>query len=525
MAILKSLTINDSGFIYLPVGTQNQKPVSSTEGQLRYNSTTGDLETYNGTRWVEKNPNTPIKDGLVLWLDSTSYSGTGSTWNDKSGRGNNATLVNSPQHIRTHKGGYFLFNGTTQYANIPNGPDFVEEDSFSIEYIVKPKQRTHVRPFINRWNNGSSWRLLSGQIDGVFEFLWNIETVNESLQIRSDIEFREDQIYHIHAGYNGSNLYMYINGELQSEQSALTGNVVSNSSSSIDIGVNQAYDPDRFMEQEVYDVKIYNKALSEEDILHNYFVAENKHKISEQLGSTKWNPANSARQIQSMNINAISGTYYIATYSGATLTYCDMSTIDGGGWTLIGKSGGGSWHNPNSWLKSNINSQELQKTNDLSTNAYACIDARLVAGAHSREVMISNAAMDRWVFCRLHSKVSPETIFNHASGASSILRDATNGGSESYNSVAWNGGSTLSYVNRYSVMAVAGHGGSTPAWTLNTQGNTNINEYAMAVACANQNHNGFTASNNYNGQDAPYNSTWPNPSYNSGHFLGCVWVR
>jgi len=65
---------------------------------------------------------TVVSDGLVLYLDASnvlSYPGTGSTWYDLSGKGNNVTLYNSP----VFNAGHFLFNGTTQYARTINTLD------------------------------------------------------------------------------------------------------------------------------------------------------------------------------------------------------------------------------------------------------------------------------------------------------------------------------------------------------------------------------------------------------------------
>jgi len=69
-----------------------------------------------------------VSSGLVLELDAAnpnSYSGTGTTWTDLSGQGNNATLVNSPSFGKDPYG-YIEFNGPNapeinQYATIiPN---------------------------------------------------------------------------------------------------------------------------------------------------------------------------------------------------------------------------------------------------------------------------------------------------------------------------------------------------------------------------------------------------------------------
>jgi hypothetical protein len=55
-----------------------------------------------------------VENGLVLYLDagtSTSYSGTGTTWTDLSGNGNNGTLTNGPTYSSAN-GGSIVFDGT-----------------------------------------------------------------------------------------------------------------------------------------------------------------------------------------------------------------------------------------------------------------------------------------------------------------------------------------------------------------------------------------------------------------------------
>jgi len=47
------LTYADSttGGMYLPVGTTAQRPAAPATGQMRFNTTTGSVEVYNGTSW------------------------------------------------------------------------------------------------------------------------------------------------------------------------------------------------------------------------------------------------------------------------------------------------------------------------------------------------------------------------------------------------------------------------------------------------------------------------------------------
>jgi len=58
-----------------------------------------------------------VTDGLVLALDAgkvKSYPGSGTTWMDKSGRGNNGTLVNGPT-FNSANGGSIVFDGVDDY--------------------------------------------------------------------------------------------------------------------------------------------------------------------------------------------------------------------------------------------------------------------------------------------------------------------------------------------------------------------------------------------------------------------------
>ena len=67
------------------------------------------------------NTNSIVTSGLVLALDAAntkSYPGSGTTWRDLSGNGNNGTLVNSPTYSSAN-GGSLVFNGSSQYVNSP----------------------------------------------------------------------------------------------------------------------------------------------------------------------------------------------------------------------------------------------------------------------------------------------------------------------------------------------------------------------------------------------------------------------
>tara|TARA_R110000772_G_scaffold247722_1_gene361657 strand:- start:280 stop:972 length:693 start_codon:yes stop_codon:yes gene_type:complete len=63
-----------------------------------------------------------VTDGLVLCLDAgdrKSYSGSGTTWTDRSGNGNDGTLTNGPT-FDSDNGGSIVFDGINDYVKIDN---------------------------------------------------------------------------------------------------------------------------------------------------------------------------------------------------------------------------------------------------------------------------------------------------------------------------------------------------------------------------------------------------------------------
>jgi hypothetical protein len=67
-----------------------------------------------------------VNDGLVLLLDAgntKSYPGSGTTWSDLSGNGNNGTLTNGP----TYSSGSIVFDGTDDYVSLGTNPTGIDQ--------------------------------------------------------------------------------------------------------------------------------------------------------------------------------------------------------------------------------------------------------------------------------------------------------------------------------------------------------------------------------------------------------------
>ena len=82
-----------------------------------------------------------VTSGLVLNLDagdSSSYPGSGTTWYDLSGNGNNGTLVNGPTYSSAN-GGSLVFDGVNDYIGITNNDlyKFSNTQAFSLNLWVR----------------------------------------------------------------------------------------------------------------------------------------------------------------------------------------------------------------------------------------------------------------------------------------------------------------------------------------------------------------------------------------------------
>ena len=82
-----------------------------------------------------------VNSGLVLYLDASnpnSYAGTGTTWTDLSGYGNDFTLVNNPT-FNTGNGGYLQFDGVDDYLGSSNADNLLIGPGSGSSYFVMYK--------------------------------------------------------------------------------------------------------------------------------------------------------------------------------------------------------------------------------------------------------------------------------------------------------------------------------------------------------------------------------------------------
>ena len=86
--------------VTLTAVSSSQRPQNAAQGTIIWNTDTLEVEVWNGTAWVniaKKSGGALPTDGMRVYLDATntdSYPGSGTTWTDLSGYGNNFQIVN-----------------------------------------------------------------------------------------------------------------------------------------------------------------------------------------------------------------------------------------------------------------------------------------------------------------------------------------------------------------------------------------------------------------------------------------------
>ena len=139
---------NTTQGLKLPSGTNSNQPigVDAIQGMLRndtdetVDSSASTLTHYNGTNWqyfaATESPDVVYPTSLMQYLDASnanSYSGTGSTWSDLTGNGNNAVFSIASPIWTSGSPSYFDFSPTSTYLTLDQAVVF-GTSSYSINF-------------------------------------------------------------------------------------------------------------------------------------------------------------------------------------------------------------------------------------------------------------------------------------------------------------------------------------------------------------------------------------------------------
>jgi hypothetical protein len=207
-----------------------------------------------------------VTDGLILSLDASdqnSYISGSTTWIDLSGNNNNGTLVSGSTYS-SDNGGNIVLSGSAYVSMSQN----INPPNITLEFVYKASVSSPYEYLISNTRdccgtyNGYELNI----VNGVPRFrIWNSTDVFLGGTIGTVV----NQIYHITATYDGSQMKIYQNSILTGTRKSTLG-IGSPASYNPSIG-GMGINPSSYnLTGNIYVGRVYNRALSITEIQQNY---------------------------------------------------------------------------------------------------------------------------------------------------------------------------------------------------------------------------------------------------------------
>lgn len=209
-----------------------------------------------------------VTDGLVLMLDpiiSKSYPGSGNTLYDLSGRGNNGT-INGATYWSDGRGSFY-FDGNDNYIinsstqNLPIG-----NSSRTVEFWAYLTNNTNVFAQIGG-SSGQKYIIQYYNISGINYLFTDGVNGNNNISIVESMFPLLNAWNHIVFGNSGQNYFYYLNNTLK--KSGTWPITINTNGQKYIIGKRDDFASNTF-NGNLSCVKIYNKALSSNEVSQNY---------------------------------------------------------------------------------------------------------------------------------------------------------------------------------------------------------------------------------------------------------------
>ena len=215
-----------------------------------------------------------ITDGLVLCLDAgdrKSYSGSGATWTDRSGNGNNGTLTNGPT-FSSDNNGLIQLDGTNDNIRTLWGANHNPYNNpitvscwFKIDGLTK--SMIILSTGQSRGNTDQNQRLYFGINTTLSEkFGWGIRSSPWGSSQITGITANTSDWFHVALVINSSNAYCYVNNVLRHTKAVNSTYVLNDE---LWVGTHNN-DTDYEFHGKISNVMVYEKDLSEAERTQNY---------------------------------------------------------------------------------------------------------------------------------------------------------------------------------------------------------------------------------------------------------------
>jgi len=226
-----------------------------------------------------------VTNGLVLSLDAAdlnSYSGSGTTWNDLSGNSYSGSLINGPT-FSSANGGSIAFDGTNDYvsSSAAASTTILANNQFTTNYWLQITGSARGDFFSIKNFNASSDDIgffidTSNKLNIYFKVQGTVTNngaaANNYASVSNTI-FSRNTIYNITCMKDASQkVVIYVNGVLDNNTYSTVTNTANVASTDLWIGSNRSAvtTPQFVFPGNIYNVQIYNRALSSTEVLQNY---------------------------------------------------------------------------------------------------------------------------------------------------------------------------------------------------------------------------------------------------------------
>lgn len=224
-----------------------------------------------------------ITDGLVLYLDAAntkSYPGSGTTWSDLSGNGNNGTLVNGPA-FSSGNNGSIVFDGVNDFTTTTSDISFSITEPWTYSIWLSP-----AAGMVNAWKNiigqnddtNCTWMFHPGSL-GFYQSYYNSRTYIWYTSIKPGTTLPINQFSNIvisctPVDTDRTLFRSYLNGVAR-DTTTFTWAPINRTQVFNRIGGNG----DRYYIGNVATTFIYCRALTAEEILQNYNATKSRFNL------------------------------------------------------------------------------------------------------------------------------------------------------------------------------------------------------------------------------------------------------
>ena len=217
-----------------------------------------------------------VTDGLLMYLDTAntkSYIGSGTTWNTLSKGSINGTLINGPT-FSSANGGSIVFDGVDDFVRIGTCSNWYPMSTSAVTFDAWVKS-----PGLGSGNTqngiiclGYGLTLAMTSAGNIQTVVYDVITSGTSYTTSANVNTLDNKWHHIVSTNDGVTSKIYIDGLFNVSNSApFYGDIKPEWYISIcGVGINANDTSKTRFNGNISIVKVYNKALSAQEVLQNY---------------------------------------------------------------------------------------------------------------------------------------------------------------------------------------------------------------------------------------------------------------